>query len=29
MADDCKAYFSDDFVFPRRPLNRPALDRLG
>lgn len=29
MADDCKAFINDDFAFPRRPLNRPALDRIG
>jgi hypothetical protein len=29
MANDCNPYFSDDFVFPRRPQNRPALDHIA
>jgi hypothetical protein len=26
---DCDAFIGDDFVFPRRPDNRPALPRIG
>src|SRR5678815_3464052 len=26
---DCNPFIADDFVFPRRPGNRPALDRIG
>ena len=26
---DCKAFISDDFVFPVRPVNRPALPRIA
>lgn len=29
MADDCNAFIKDDFVFPIRPLNRPALNHIG
>lgn len=29
MADDCNPYYTDGFVFPRRPLNRAALARIG
>lgn len=28
MADGCDAFIHDDFVFPRRPFNRPALPRI-
>ncbi|MEW5787780.1 MAG: hypothetical protein AB1899_07990 [Pseudomonadota bacterium] len=29
MADDCNPFYTDGFVFPRRPFNRPALPHIG
>lgn len=29
MANDCLSFITDPFRFPRRPLNRPALDRIA
>ncbi|MBM9594975.1 hypothetical protein [Roseitranquillus sediminis] len=26
---DCEPFVTDDFLFPRRPANRPALDRIA
>lgn len=28
MVNDCLSFITDPFRFPRRPLNRPALDRI-
>ncbi len=29
MANGCDTFIGDDFVFPRRPFNRPALPHIG
>ena len=29
MPDDCDPLIRDDFAFPRKPANRPALDRIA